>query len=47
MKLIFRAVGPAKEVIETIRLYLAEREDEDGDLTIREMMELEAADGHE
>jgi len=37
--LIFRAVGPAKEVIETIRLYLAEREDEE--LTIREMMELE------
>ena len=35
--LVFRAVGPAKEVIETIRLYLVGREG----LTVREMMELE------
>jgi len=37
MKLVFRAVGPAEEVIETIRLRILEQ----GNLTIREMMELE------
>ena len=42
MTLVFRAVGPAREVIETIRLYIKQH----GNPTLGEMMQ-EMADGHE
>lgn len=37
-QLVFRAVGPAKEITETIKLRILEQ----GNLTVLEMMELEA-----